>query len=134
MNGIADAILVAVCGAIPTLLVYFGSRKKQKAETEDLVASSYERLTKSLESRLEALDGVIAEQGARISGQDTIITQQNKAIAEQNATILAQTGRIAEQDKLIAEQTAKIQEQERTIVILQEQLFKAQRGLNGKVA
>jgi hypothetical protein len=134
MDGLAETIIVAVAGAIPTLLVYFGSRKKQKAEAESLVATSFEKLTKAMEERLQTLDKITEEQSARLATQDQVIAQQNRAIAEQNATILKQTNRITEQDKLIAEQSVKIQEQELTIASLQEQLFKAtgKRGHIGK--
>jgi uncharacterized coiled-coil protein SlyX len=132
MTGLAETIVVAVAGAIPTLLVYFGSRKKQKAEAESLVATSFEKLTKSMETRMEALDKTIEEQALRLSTQDGVIAQQNISIAEQNQTILRQTNRIAAQDKLIAAQSVKIQEQELTINSLQEQLVKAT-GKKGNV-
>jgi uncharacterized coiled-coil protein SlyX len=104
MGNVPDTVVVAVIMAVPTLLVYFGSRKKQKAETESLISGNWEKLNKAQNDFTDQIEGRLATLNARITEQDTIIAQQNKTIAEQNSTIAEQSARIAEQDKLIQEQ------------------------------
>ena len=104
MAGIPDSLIIAVIMTVPTLLVYFGSRKKQRAETDDLVSSKWQKLSKAQDDFTGQMESRISALGVRVSDQDSIIATQNKTIADQNITIAGQTARIAEQDRIISEQ------------------------------
>jgi uncharacterized coiled-coil protein SlyX len=100
----SDAVIVAIIMAVPTLLVYFGSRQKTKAETQSIVEDNWKKLTDAQSEFSDNMETRLQTLNARINEQDKVIADQNKTIAEQNATIAAQSARIAEQDKVILEQ------------------------------
>ena len=104
MGNVPDTVVVAVIMAVPTLLVYFGSRKKQRAETDSLISGNWQKLMEAQNNFTDQIEQRFKDQNEKIASQDTIIAQQNKTIAEQNSTIAEQSARIAEQDKLILEQ------------------------------
>ena len=108
MFGIPDTVTIAIIMTVPTLLVYFGSRKKQKAETDGLIGEQWKRLNDAQNLFTDQMEERIKVLTDRISTQDVMIAQQNQTIAQQNQTISAQANRIAEQDRVIREQQALI--------------------------
>lgn len=108
MGNIPDTVIVAVIMAVPTLLVYFGSRKKQKAETDDVISSQWTKLNKAQNDFTDQMEDRMKTLNDRIAAQDIVIAKQNDTIAAQNQTIAAQSKRISEQDKIILEQAQTI--------------------------
>src|SRR5512137_280220 len=104
MGGIPDTVLVAIIMAIPTLLVYFGSRKKQKAETEGVISDNWQKLTKSQNEFNDQMEDRLKVLNDKVAAQETLLVQQNDTIAKQNDTIARQSQIIAVQSERINEQ------------------------------
>ncbi len=103
-----NSIIIALIMIVPTLLVYFGGRKKQKAETTDLISATWEKLTKAQDAFSDQMEDRLKTLNGRITDQDKVIARQNATIAAQNQTIAAQTEKISEQGKIILEQQCTI--------------------------
>jgi len=108
MIGVSDAVLVAIIMTVPTLMVYFGSRKKQQAETDSVISENWKKLTAAQNTFSQQMEDRLKEMNDKVMSQDGVIATQNATIASQNSTIAAQSARISEQDKLIQEQKETI--------------------------
>jgi hypothetical protein len=83
--------------SVPTtvsLVTLLLGRRKVKAETDDIISTSYSRLIKDLRSEFDA----------RLRAQSERLDHQDKRIAEQDAIIAIQNIKISSQDKIIEDE------------------------------
>lgn len=88
INLITNVLMAVLSGGLgSSVVVYFFTRKKTLAETEDVRVTTQLKIVKPLEDRLNRQDAQIAEQEARLHDQGERAKEQDKRIQTQNERI-----------------------------------------------